>query len=77
MKAIYHPEYIALIEKLIVQRKTLNLTQAELAQKFNKPQSYVAKIEGCERKLDIIEFVKWSKELGLVASQLIASIDLE
>lgn len=33
------------------------LTQQQVADKLKRPQSYVAKIEGRERRLDVIEFV--------------------
>ena len=45
------------IESLIAARKKLGLTQLEVAQRWGKPQSYVAKIEGKDRKLDVMEFV--------------------
>ena len=56
MKTIHHPHYERLIERLIQARKAQELTQAQLAEKLEKPQSYIAKIESRERKLDIIEF---------------------
>lgn len=75
MKTIYHPKYALLIEKLIDERKRIGMTQVELAKKLGKHQSYVAKVEVCERKLDVIEFVKWCQALGLAAGQLISNID--
>lgn len=40
-------------------RLDAGLTQADLAQRLDKPQSFVAKVETQERRLDVIEFVKW------------------
>ncbi|KEJ88185.1 DNA-binding protein [Sulfitobacter donghicola DSW-25 = KCTC 12864 = JCM 14565] len=40
-------------------RLDAGLTQAGLAQRLDKPQSFVAKVETQERRLDVIEFVKW------------------
>ena len=59
MKTIYHPQYAKLIQQLIDTRKSMLMTQAQLAVMLKKPQSYIAKVEGCERKLDIFEFVVW------------------
>ena len=44
------------IESLIAARKKLGLTQLEVAQRLGKPQSYIAKIEGKDRKFDVVEF---------------------
>jgi transcriptional regulator with XRE-family HTH domain len=75
LKTIYHPTYVLLVEKLIVERKSSGLTQAQLASKLGKHQSYVAKVEGCERKLDVIELVDWCKALGVVASGYVKDIE--
>ena len=37
-------------------REGAGVTQAELARRLGRPQSFVAKIEGGERRLDPIEF---------------------
>lgn len=63
------------MKKLINERKEIGMTQAELAQKLAKHQSYVAKVEVCERKLDEIEFVEWCQALDLVASRFISNIE--
>lgn len=57
MKTIYQDRYQILIAELIRIRKDKGLTQAQLAKKLDKPQSYIAKIEAKDRKLDILEFV--------------------
>jgi transcriptional regulator with XRE-family HTH domain len=38
-------------------RKAAGLTQAEVAGRLRKPQSFVAKYENGERRLDVLEFV--------------------
>lgn len=40
-------------------RHEANMTQSDLAARLRRPQSYVAKVEGGERRLDILEFVDW------------------
>jgi transcriptional regulator with XRE-family HTH domain len=49
---------IVLREMLIASRKGLNLTQAELASKLSKPQSFVSKYESGERKIDAVELIE-------------------
>ena len=39
-------------------RLQANLTQTQLAQKLNVPQSFVSKYEHNKRKLDVLEFIK-------------------
>lgn len=40
------------------------MRQIELAQKLNKPQSFVSKFECGERRLDVIEFLTIMDALG-------------
>ena len=74
LKTIYQPQYVELIELLIQTRKSLPLTQSQLATILGKQQSYIAKVEICERKLDVLEFIDWSRALGLEPSDLIKQI---
>ena len=45
-------------EMLITRRKELSLTQAELASKLSRPQSFVSKYENGERKIDAVELIE-------------------
>jgi transcriptional regulator with XRE-family HTH domain len=45
-------------------RKKKGLTQAAVAKRLGKPQSYVSKYESAERRLDIIEFLDVSAALN-------------
>ena len=49
--------YETLYQVLIDARQTSGLTQAEVASKLSRPQSFVSKYEQGERRLDVIEFV--------------------
>ncbi|MGE0055696.1 MAG: helix-turn-helix domain-containing protein [Hyphomicrobium sp.] len=42
----------------------LALTQQAVADLLGKPQSYVAKVEGLERRLDVIEFLTMARVIG-------------
>lgn len=75
MKTIYRPAYQMLIGHLIELRKLKGLTQVMLAERLGKPQSYVAKIEGCERKLDVLEFVEICGILEVKASEVLALLE--
>lgn len=59
------PLHRALIVALVEARKATGMTQRDLAAKLNKPQSFVAKIEAVERSLTVLEFLEWTKALGV------------
>lgn len=56
-KSLRSPRQKQLQTLLAAARKDRNLTQAELAERLNKPQSFVAKYENGERRIDVIEFI--------------------
>jgi len=58
---------------MVKLRKDKKVTQTQLAQQLGKPQSYVAKIETLERKLDIVEFVDWCNAIGQSPSEVLRS----
>lgn len=47
--------YEAFLRRLREARKQANLTQAEVAERLGKPQSFVSKVETGERRLDFVE----------------------
>lgn len=52
-------------------RSKAGLTQTQLAQRLGKPQSYVAKVEGGERRLDVIEYVHYCAGLRCSSTELL------
>ncbi len=57
MGSIYTEEYQQIIHSLRKARITKGITQTELAEALDKPQSFVAKVENGEKRLDVIEFM--------------------
>jgi transcriptional regulator with XRE-family HTH domain len=78
-KSLHTSEYAALIRILIETRKQVGMTQHDVADRLGKPQSYVAKVEGGERRLDVLEFVMLAKALGenptALFDRLLAALD--
>lgn len=64
-KTLFTPEYAKLIEWLKEARAERGLTMRELAVKLDVPHSYVGKVEQCERKLDVLEYVRYCEALGV------------
>ncbi|ENU31739.1 MULTISPECIES: helix-turn-helix domain-containing protein [Acinetobacter] len=63
MSSIHDPRYRKIITELIKLREYKNMTQVQLALSLKKPQSYIAKVENCERRLDFIELNDWLMHL--------------
>ena len=58
MKSIYSQSYRTLLARIVIARKEGGITQAELAEKLVRPQSFVSKIESGERRIDVVEFLQ-------------------
>ena len=52
--------YRRFLERLVDARRAAELTQAEVARKLRKPQSYVSKCETGERRVDVIELAEFA-----------------
>ncbi len=59
--SIYTYEYQKFLGNLRKARKESGLTQVDVAQKLNQPQSYISKCESGERRVDVIELLRFSK----------------
>jgi ribosome-binding protein aMBF1 (putative translation factor) len=64
-KSLHTPEYEHFRALLVAAREKAGLTQAEVSAKLRRPQSFVAKYEGGERRLDVVEFVQVCAALGI------------
>jgi transcriptional regulator with XRE-family HTH domain len=73
-KSVYSPRYRRFRELLIQARKGAQLTQTELANRLNRPQSFVSKYETGERRLDLIEFLEVATILNLDVVAIIQDI---
>jgi len=63
-KSVHSPEQAAFCALMIAARKKAGLTQQDVAKRLKKPQSFVAKYEGGERRIDIIEFLAIARAIG-------------
>jgi hypothetical protein len=55
-------------------RKSARLTQHEVAKRLHKPQSFIAKYEGGERRIDVVEFVTVCQAIGADPAKLLKAL---
>ena len=63
-----------LLSQLILLRKAEGLTQAQVAERLHRPQSFVAKYEGGERRLDVIEFLEVTEVLRADPCEILSNL---
>lgn len=61
MPDIHSVEYRAFLKKFRQARIDAGLTQVQVAKKLKKPQSFMAKAESGERRLDFVEVQRFAK----------------
>ena len=74
-KSIHSPQHIKLRELLIAARKRAGLTQQDVADRLGRPQSFVAKYEGGERRLDMVEFLQIAAALGADPIRIVRTLN--
>lgn len=63
-KSLKSLEYERLIATLVAVRRRSGIPQQVLARKLGRPQSFIAKYEGGERRIDVVEFIAIMRALG-------------
>lgn len=74
MKSIHHPAYKTLQQQLAAARTAAGLTQASLATKLSRPQSFVSKVEAGDRRLDVVEYVQWMRAVNMDPDVIIKAL---
>ena len=70
-RSIYDPRYIETISLLKAARESRGITQADLSHRLGKSQSYIAKIELRERRVDLIETLDLCEALNIRVETII------
>lgn len=74
MSSIYSVEYQLVINILKSERLKAGLTQKQFAEKVDKPQSFISKVESGERRLDFVEFIHLARLLSLDPCEIMLKI---
>jgi transcriptional regulator with XRE-family HTH domain len=64
LNSLFPDLYDRALGRLVEARKKAGVTQTQLAVKLGRPQSFVAKYEGRERRLDVAEYIAIARALG-------------
>jgi ribosome-binding protein aMBF1 (putative translation factor) len=64
LSSLFPDLYERCLTGLVEARKQAGVTQTDLAAQLQRPQSFVAKYEGRERRLDVAEYLMIARALG-------------
>ncbi len=73
-RTIHSARQEALTALLIKERKAAGLTQAMVAKKLGRYQSFVATIEQGQRRVDVIEFIDIAAAIGFSAEKALGKL---
>ena len=74
-KSIYSAEYQRLCSLLRELRHEAGLTQVQVAEQLEVPQSFVSKYESGERRLDVVELGHVAGALGVSLRDVLDRLD--
>ncbi len=74
VKTLGSSRHEALIALLIAKREAAALTQTELAEQLGEYQSFVARLESGQRRVDVVELITLSEVLGFDAALAVREI---
>ena len=73
-KSTHTPQYDALRRLLVSMRKDAKLSQRDLAERLERDQNYVYRVEGGDRRLDVLELYWYCQALDQDPYKTIAAI---
>lgn len=73
-KTLTSETHAKLVRMLIDKREAAGVTQTELASKLGEYQSFVARLESGQRRIDVVEFIQLSRVLEFDAKSFIEDL---
>ena len=74
-KSLFTRKHAQLRKLLTKARKDAKLTQTALAERINRRQAYISRIERGERRIDVVEFLELAHALGINPTKFIADFE--
>jgi transcriptional regulator with XRE-family HTH domain len=75
-KTLGTEKHKALIALLIAKREAAGFTQTQLADALGEYQSFVARLESGQRRVDVVELIELAGILGFDAAQMVKAVEL-
>ena len=75
-KTLGSDQHRALIDFLIQQREKRSMTQSDLADALGEYQSFVARLESGQRRIDVVEFLRLAEVLKYDAGDVLKSLQV-
>lgn len=72
--SLHSDENKALVGVLVKARKAAEISQTELAERLNKSQQFVSRVESGERRVDLLEFVMIARALKIEPRDLLGQV---
>lgn len=73
-KTIFGGDHRHLVEVLVQARQKSGLTQAQLADRVQKDQTFISIIERGQRRVDVLEFVALARAMEADPARLFAEV---
>lgn len=73
-KTIFSDENMVVVEVVKAARIAAGLKQTDLAERIEKDQSWVSLVEGSQRRLDVVEFIRLAQALDIRPSTMLDEI---
>jgi transcriptional regulator with XRE-family HTH domain len=64
----------AIVSAIAQARKAADLSQRQLSVKLGEPPNWIQRVESLERRVDVAEFIRIARALGIEPSALFARI---
>jgi transcriptional regulator with XRE-family HTH domain len=66
----------AIAAALVRQRKAAGITQTDIARALGADQPYVSKLERGERRLDVVDYLRYCRAIGIDPGEPLRAIKL-
>lgn len=73
-KTVFGGDHPHLVEVLVEARQKSGMTQAELAKRLGKDQTFISIIERGQRRVDVLEFAALARAMGADPRRLFAEV---